>query len=99
MQLVVLVAHFARDVVVSNFETAEAFEVVVAVEEFATLSDLLQKLVPVVYVVTKLRKHFVKIYVPKGLVWLPGVKVVDGITEYFLQGFISLSNVELFTHF
>ena len=84
MNLVVLVVHFALDSSIANFQATEALEVFRSVKSLATLSDLIQKLVPFLDVVAKQLVDLRLLDVPERLVRLPSLVISICLTEDFL---------------
>jgi len=94
VQLVVLVVHFGLDGHVVDLDSAETFEVFTRVKRATSLSDLIEKLVPLVDVLTEHVVNMAELDVPQGLVGLPGVKVGLSIGEDLLQDAVSFPDVE-----
>lgn len=85
MPLVILVVDLLLDATVIDDDGAEVLLVVGGVEGLSSLSDLIEKLRPLLHVILEHVEDLGTLEVPESLVLLPNVEVAVGSPEYLLQ--------------
>lgn len=99
MQLVVLNTNFWLDSAVTNLKTTKAFVVIIRIEYFSSLANLLEELIPVLNVLSKHLENFILLHVPKRLVRFPGFVISVSLSKHSFKDFVGLLDTKGLAHF